>query len=53
MDAEFRAALGQLQAIWNEMPEEWTEVDCGITLAGIESLLWKFEREADTFWSRL
>jgi hypothetical protein len=53
MDAEFRAALGQLQTIWNEMPEEWTEVDCGLTLASIESLLWQFEREADTFWSRL
>ena len=51
--AEFRAALGQLQTIWNEMPEEWTEVECGLSLAGIESLLWQFDREADTFWSRL
>ena len=53
MDAEFRAAVGQLQTIWNEMPEEWTEVDCDLTFAGIESLLWQFEREADMFWGRL
>lgn len=53
MDAEFRAALGLLQTIWNEMPEEWTEVDCGLTFAGIESLLWRFDREADIFWSSL
>jgi hypothetical protein len=51
--AEFREALGHLQTIWNEMPEDWTEVECGLTFAAIESLLWQFDREADTFWSRL
>ncbi len=50
MSAEFRAALGHLPAIWREMPEEWTEVESGIRLATIESLLWQFEREADRFW---
>jgi hypothetical protein len=45
--------LGHLQTIWNEMPEDWTEVECGLTFAAIESLLWQFDREADTFWSRL
>jgi hypothetical protein len=50
MGAEFRAALGHLKTIWNEMPEDWTEVDSGLTLAGVESLLWKFDQEADTFW---
>ena len=53
MNAEFRAALGNLQPIWNEMPEEWTEVESGLSLALMESLLWKFDREADTFWTRL
>ena len=53
MNAEFRVALGNLQSIWNEMPEEWTEVDSGLSLVMVESLLWKFDRETDTFWNRL
>lgn len=53
MNAEFRVALGHLQAIWAEMPEGWTEVESGLSFADIESLLWKFDREADTFWGRL
>jgi hypothetical protein len=28
----FRAALSQLQTIWNELPEDWTEVESGLTL---------------------
>ncbi len=50
---EFKLALAHLSAIWNEMPEEWTEVESGLSLASIESLLWKFDREGDTFWSPL
>jgi hypothetical protein len=46
----FRLALSHLPTIWGELPEAWLEVDTGLSLAGIESLLWKFEREADTFW---
>lgn len=53
MSAEFRSALGHLPAIWREMPEEWTEVESGISLAAIESLLWQFDREAARFWERL
>jgi hypothetical protein len=53
MSAEFRAALGHLPAIWRKMPEEWTEVESGISLAAIESLLWRFERDADRFWRLL
>jgi hypothetical protein len=53
MAAEFRSALAQLPAIWQELPGDWVEVDSGLTLAFIESLLWKFDREADTFWRRL
>jgi len=51
--AEFRAALGQLQTVWGELPMDWTEVDSGLTLADVESLLWKFDREDATFWSHL
>lgn len=53
MAQEFRAALSHLPAIWKEMPEEWTEVDSGLSFSFVESLLWKFDREADTFWTRL
>lgn len=53
MCADFRLTLSHLQTIWNELPEDWTDVESGITFAGIESLLWKFDREADIFWSRL
>jgi hypothetical protein len=50
---EFRQALGQLQIIWNEMPGDWLETNAGLSLAQIEALLWKFEREADIFWTSL
>ena len=53
MRKEFQAALASLQAIWEELPDEWTEIESGLSLAGIGSLLWKFDREADTFWNRL
>jgi hypothetical protein len=50
---EFRQALGRLQVIWNEMPVEWLEADCGLSLAQIEALLWRFDQESDTFWTPL
>lgn len=51
VSAEFRAALSDLQGIWNELPEEWLEVDCGITFPSVEALLWKFDRDPASFWS--
>jgi hypothetical protein len=53
LSAKFRAALTHLQAIWNELPEDWTEVESGLSLATIESLLWKFDLEPDIFWGGL
>ena len=50
---EFRTVLGQLQVIWNELPAEWLDVDCGLSFEIIEALLWKFDRDADTFWSSI
>jgi hypothetical protein len=50
MNGDFRLALSHLHTIWKELPDEWLEVEAGLSLVGIESLLWKFEREADTFW---
>jgi hypothetical protein len=53
VSGEFRQALDQLQLIWDEMPPEWLETDAGLSIAGIEALLWKFDREADIFWRNL
>jgi hypothetical protein len=48
---EFRIALSELHVIWNELPEEWLEVECGITFSSVESLLWKFDRDSASFWN--
>lgn len=48
--ARLKAALVQLPAIWNELPEDWTEVDCGLNLEVAGNLLWRFERDPNTFW---
>jgi hypothetical protein len=53
ISAEFQQAAGQLQLFWNEIPPEWLETDMGLSLAQVEALLWKFDREADIFWSPL
>jgi hypothetical protein len=53
MNQRFRDALAHLKTIWGEMPEDWIEVDCGLSFSGVESLLWKFATKADTFWDRL
>jgi hypothetical protein len=45
-----RAALGPLKTIWNELPEEWIEVNCGVDWPMLENLLWRFDREANVFW---
>jgi hypothetical protein len=51
MELAFRGALTELPIIWSEIPQDWTEIECGLTLSGIESSLWRFHREADKFWN--
>lgn len=51
MEAQFSSALSELQVIWNEIPEEWTEFETELTLAYLESILWKFDTEATSFWN--
>lgn len=51
MAEEFRNSLASLKTIWQELPEDWTEIEGGLSFAEVESLLWKFDREADRFWS--
>jgi hypothetical protein len=53
MALEFRSAMAQLPVIWRELPADWTDLPGGLTLVAIESLLWKFDREAGIFWGRL
>lgn len=53
MGQEFRIALEDLGTIWGELPVEWTEIESGLSFAEVESLLWKFDREAAIFWSHL
>lgn len=50
MNSEFRAALAKLKVIWSELPEDWTEIEGGLIFQEIESLLWRFDKDADTFW---
>jgi hypothetical protein len=50
MAAEFKATLGHLQTIWNELPEEWTNEGTDLSFSVLESLLWKFRQDPDTFW---
>lgn len=49
---KFRRAIKALPDIWNELPEEWTEVDGGVNLETVANLLWRFDRDADNFWGQ-
>ena len=43
-------AFGNLPEWWREMPEAWTEVETGLTLAGLQKLLSRFRDDPATFW---
>lgn len=51
MSARFRGALGELDAIWAELPDEWTDDNTSLTYSKIEGLLSRIDQEANTFWS--
>ena len=44
------AALEGLPQWWREMPGAWTEVETGLTLAGLQKLLSRFRDDPATFW---
>jgi hypothetical protein len=52
MGSEFQRILADLKKIWTELPDDWTEVDCGLSIQEIEPFLWRFDRDADRFWSQ-
>jgi hypothetical protein len=43
-------ALKELPSWWKSMPHEWTDVDTGLNLEGVSSLLWRFETNPSKFW---
>lgn len=45
-------AIQGVDAQWHALPEGWTEIDTGVTLAMLVKLLSRFETEADKFWKR-
>ena len=50
MTKVMRAALAELKNWWQEMPAAWTEIECGLTLEQLQTLLWRFEQNANIFW---
>lgn len=44
------AALKNLPTYWNSMPPEWTELDTGLTLDSVTTLLWRFDTNPAMFW---
>lgn len=44
------AVLGELSQWWRQMPEAWTEIETGLTLAGLQRLLSRFQDDPATFW---
>ena len=45
-----KATLADLPHQWQEMPEQWTEIDSGIELSAVQIILSRFERNTRTFW---
>jgi hypothetical protein len=50
MQQTMQAALTDLDAWWQAMPPEWTEVETGLTLEGVRKLLWRFQTDPANFW---
>jgi hypothetical protein len=44
------AAAARIPQWWREMPEAWTEIDCGLELAAMQKILSRFDRDPRTFW---
>ena len=43
-------ALRNLDEWWQQMPEGWTEIESGITLERVKTLLWRFQNQPAIFW---
>lgn len=52
MTALMKQIVAEVPEYWREMPEEWAEVESGLTLEVVQTLLLRFEKNAETFWRR-
>jgi len=50
MEPVMGTALGQLAQWWGELPDEWLEVDTGLTLEVVRRLLSRYEDSSGIFW---
>lgn len=44
-------AAAQLDEIWSEMPAEWTNADCDVTLDKVRNILTRVSTNSENFWS--
>ncbi len=44
------SVLADIPVWWREMPESWTEVNTGLTLESVTTLLWRFRANPRSFW---
>jgi len=44
------SALNDLASLWNDLPDQWTEFDIGLTLQSVNDLLWRFDQNPANFW---
>jgi hypothetical protein len=51
MEDFFNQSLDTLQVLWNQLPEEWVDVDIGLDLEKIQSILSKYQSASASFWS--
>ena len=42
--------LADVPQWWKQMPENWTEVECGLNLADVQKLLSRFKENSRIFW---
>ena len=45
------AIADELPKIWSELPDDWTEIDCGLNLSGATTLLMRMSQTPEKFWN--
>lgn len=46
----FEEGIQQMETVWDEIPQEWTEASLNVTLNSVKTLLWKFKTDPANFW---
>lgn len=47
---ELKRALEKVEKFWSEMPDEWLEEPCPLTIDQVMEVLWRFDHNPSTFW---